>query len=398
MASPPATSTATRARPPAPLLEVTALRGSTHLTVHTASATGAIKFDGTVQQGEHRARFAARALWVSLSTPENVADPRARDARARARPAAPRDHRHADGLASGVGRPRAAIVASGSRARPRRSQRPERAIPRSLARLARDHARVDHDRRRRPRRARGARSPRASASTCCVVSGGLGPTHDDRTVELIARAAGAGAPPGRRARRAEIESCRAASRPGSAARMRTSRRACSSRRRSRTARSSSGSRGRRRRSCSRRGEVRSRPCCPGRPRELQALWPDVLATEPVRRVLARARASRAARPALLRRVRVARRAGARRGGRRRRRRRGDDLRPRLRDPRRPAGGAGRGGRAAELEEALAGGLERYLFSRDRATRRPRSSSTCCRARGLTLATAESCTGGLVGAG
>ena len=71
-ASPPATSTATRARPPAPLLEVTALRGSTHLTVHTASATGAIKFDGTVQQGDAPRAIRGSRLWVSLSTPENV--------------------------------------------------------------------------------------------------------------------------------------------------------------------------------------------------------------------------------------------------------------------------------------------------------------------------------------
>ena len=35
------------------------------------------------------------------------------------------------------------------------------------------------------------------AADLCVVSGGLGPTHDDRTVELVARAAGvaAGGPP-----------------------------------------------------------------------------------------------------------------------------------------------------------------------------------------------------------
>ena len=71
-ASPPATPTATRARPPAPLLEVTALRGSTHLTVHTASATGAIKFDGTVQQGDAPRAIRGSRLWVSLSTPENV--------------------------------------------------------------------------------------------------------------------------------------------------------------------------------------------------------------------------------------------------------------------------------------------------------------------------------------
>ena len=31
-----------------------------------------------------------------------------------------------------------------------------------------------------------------AAADLCVVSGGLGPTHDDRTVELVARAAGVG--------------------------------------------------------------------------------------------------------------------------------------------------------------------------------------------------------------
>ncbi|HST16043.1 MAG TPA: helix-turn-helix domain-containing protein [Gaiellaceae bacterium] len=71
-AVPPAKSTAAHARPPAPLLEVTALRGSTHLTVHSASATGSIKFDGTVQQGDAPRAIRGSRLWVSLSTPENV--------------------------------------------------------------------------------------------------------------------------------------------------------------------------------------------------------------------------------------------------------------------------------------------------------------------------------------
>jgi cytoskeletal protein RodZ len=60
------------ATPPAPLLEVTALRGSTHLTVHTTSATGSIKFDGTVQKGDPPKGIRGSRLWVAISTPENV--------------------------------------------------------------------------------------------------------------------------------------------------------------------------------------------------------------------------------------------------------------------------------------------------------------------------------------
>jgi nicotinamide-nucleotide amidase len=48
----------------------------------------------------------------------------------------------------------------------------------------------------------------------------------------------------------------------------------------------------------------------------------------------------------------------------------------------------------ELESALAGSLERWLFARDQRTIEEQVLALC-RARGLTLATAESCTGGLV---
>ena len=67
----PKVSTRHHARPPAPLLEVTGLRGSTHVTVHAGSATGPIKFDGTVQKGNVQPIRGSR-LWVQISTPENL--------------------------------------------------------------------------------------------------------------------------------------------------------------------------------------------------------------------------------------------------------------------------------------------------------------------------------------
>ncbi len=73
--NPPATRSrppAGRSHAPAPLLEVTALRGQTHLTVHVGSATGNIKFDGTIQQGDPPRAIRGSRLWVSISTPENL--------------------------------------------------------------------------------------------------------------------------------------------------------------------------------------------------------------------------------------------------------------------------------------------------------------------------------------
>ena len=72
--TPPTTpkTTTRHASPPAPLLEVTGLRGSTHLTVHAGSATGTIKFDGTVQQGDPPRAIRGSRLWAQISTPENL--------------------------------------------------------------------------------------------------------------------------------------------------------------------------------------------------------------------------------------------------------------------------------------------------------------------------------------
>ena len=133
---------------------------------------------------------------------------------------------------------------------------------------------------------------------------------------------------------------------------------------------------------------------PGPPGELQRLWRDAVESEPVRRVLARAQ-----QPGL----RVLRFFGASESA----------VAKALAD----AGGDGDGveaticardfeihvdlyvepdaeARAEELAAGLVEPLERYLFSRDE---RPVEELVldACREQGLTLATAESCTGGMV---
>ena len=62
----------TRSTVPAPLLSVTALRGSTHVTARVGSATGAIKYDGTLQKGDDALAIRGRRLWVTIDSPENV--------------------------------------------------------------------------------------------------------------------------------------------------------------------------------------------------------------------------------------------------------------------------------------------------------------------------------------
>jgi nicotinamide-nucleotide amidase len=228
----------------------------------------------------------------------------------------------------------------------------------------------------------------------CVVSGGLGPTHDDRTVELLARA-------GRlelvtdEALCAEIEeiSRRVAQRlnrpytdfadgvrkqatiPAGAAAV--------------------GLVGTAPALVVRAGEAVA-VALPGPPRELRALWPRVLERPEVKDVLARATPPGR---------RVLRFYGASESA--------------VAQALAAAGGEGDGvevticardfeihvdvvvapgaeDRASALEAELVRPVERYLFSREE-TPIEELVLRLCRERGLTVATAESCTGGLVAA-
>jgi hypothetical protein len=55
-----------------PLFGVTALRGSTHVTARVGSASGAIKFDGTLQKGDDPLAIRGKRLWITIDSPENL--------------------------------------------------------------------------------------------------------------------------------------------------------------------------------------------------------------------------------------------------------------------------------------------------------------------------------------
>jgi competence/damage-inducible protein CinA-like protein len=235
----------------------------------------------------------------------------------------------------------------------------------------------------------------ALAADACLVSGGLGPTHDDRTVELVARAAGVelvvdeelereigsiSRAVAERLRRPYADFApgvtKQATRPVSAV--------------------SIGLAG------TAPGLVfRAATGCvvvilPGPPGELRRLWPNALASEPMRELLARTQAPGRR---VLRLFGVSESAVAR--------------------ALEEAGGDGEGvevticarefeihvdlvvepgaeDRADALETALAERLEAHLFARDER-RVEEIVLSLAEARGLRLATAESCTGGLVAA-
>ena len=290
-----------------------------------------------------------------------------------------------------MSRPRAAIVATGSElVRGERSDRNGPFLAAELVRLGLDPARIEIV-------GDGAEDleetfRRAYASDLVLVSGGLGPTHDDRTVELVARVAGRELVLDE-GLEAEIGSVsrRIADRLGRPYADFTA--------------------GVRKQATRPQGSISlglagTAPglvldlgdtvvvVLPGPPRELQRLWPRALETEPVRRVLERAPA---------REHRILRFFGTPESA--------------VAEALAQAGGEGDGVevticarefeihvdlyaepfalvRAEELAASMRRSLERHLFSEDERTI-GEIVLDLCRQRGYTLATAESCTGGLV---
>jgi nicotinamide-nucleotide amidase len=290
-------------------------------------------------------------------------------------------------------RPRAAIVVTGSEiVRGQRTDRNGPFLARELLErgLEPDRITLVGDRERELESALRD----ALTADLCVVSGGLGPTHDDRTVELLARAAER---PLAVVPEIELEIKRISR--GYAERMRRP--------------YAEFELGVRKQATLPEGAVslglagtapgvlleldgRVAVALPGPPPELQRLWRNALAAEPMQRLLARVNAPgrRVLRFFGVGESSVAR-ALAEAGGD------GDGVEATICvhdyeiqvdlfvQP-------GADERGSELEDALAASLARYLFTRDE-----RSVAELvlglCRARGLSVAAAESCTGGLVAA-
>jgi nicotinamide-nucleotide amidase len=232
------------------------------------------------------------------------------------------------------------------------------------------------------------------AADLCLVSGGLGPTHDDRTVEQLARAAGVPTVTDQ----ALLDEIESVSRTIAARLKRPYADFVPGVRKQATLPAGAVS----------LGLVGTAPAFvletdrgvaavfPGVPAELRRLWPRALEAKPVRRVLERGRPPGR---------RLLRFFGASESA--------------VAEALAAAGGDGDGveaticardfeihvdllvepgaeARAEDLASRLVAPLERHLFAEDE---RPIEEIvlSLCRARGLTLATAESCTGGLVAA-
>ncbi len=292
-----------------------------------------------------------------------------------------------------MSRPRAAIVATGSElVRGERQDRNGPFLAAEAVRLGLEPAFISIVGDAVPDLEHAFRE--AFGAELCLISGGLGPTHDDRTVELVARVAG----------RPLVVDGELEEQIGSVSRMIAERLGrpyedfTAGVRKQATRPEGSISLGL---AGTAPGLVLDLERCvvvilPGPPRELQRLWPRALETDPVQRVLARAPE---------REHKVLRFFGTPESA--------------VAEALAAAGGEGDGvevticardfeihvdlfvepeaaARGRQIAKSLRDDLGSYLFSEDERAI-AEIVLDLCRARRLTLATAESCTGGMVAA-
>ena len=178
---------------PAPsTLRLTGVNGGTYVEVRRSSSTGAVLLQATIPAGPEPGprRHAVLALRQAL---RGVARAARRQGGRAAGPEEPPgdDHAEAHGTRRRLSRPRALIVVTGSElVRGERTDLNGPFLAREALRLGLEPARIaivgDA-----PEELEAALRAGLQADAC-FVSGGLGPTHDDRTVEMVARAAGVG--------------------------------------------------------------------------------------------------------------------------------------------------------------------------------------------------------------
>jgi len=70
--TPPRKTASTKPRVTPALLTVKALRGATHVTARKETASGAIRYDGTIQKGDAAVAIRGSRLWVQIDSPENL--------------------------------------------------------------------------------------------------------------------------------------------------------------------------------------------------------------------------------------------------------------------------------------------------------------------------------------
>ena len=161
-----------------------------------ARRSGQVVFQGTLRPGDKQFIVGPR-FWLSVRRPSGVRFTLARQARRAAGAPQPASRRHADEdrprhAVERLSRPRAVVVVTGSElVRGERTDLNGPFLASEALRLGLEPARIaivgDA-----PEELEAALRDALATADAVLVSGGLGPTHDDRTVEFVAKALGVG--------------------------------------------------------------------------------------------------------------------------------------------------------------------------------------------------------------